>query len=137
MFFWGPICTKRGHYGPWHILYFLVEITKPDHQLSETLYFVKISDVLTELWIFFYLEWCFFFFFSEKCHFQLKQLWTGHFHLIYSLVACISKDTQNNFEKNGADKMVSLRGYFLNYYFRYENKIKYLFYQILIFVIST
>ena len=34
---------------------FLVEITKADHQLSETFYFTKIY-VLTELQIFFYLE---------------------------------------------------------------------------------
>ena len=39
--------------------FFLEEITKADHQLSETFYFIKISYVLTELWIFFYLEWCF------------------------------------------------------------------------------
>ena len=35
---------------------FLVEITKADHQLSESFYFTKISDVLTELLVFFYLE---------------------------------------------------------------------------------
>ena len=29
--------------------FFLVEITKADHQLSETFYFIKISYVLTEL----------------------------------------------------------------------------------------
>ena len=28
--------------------------------------------VLTELWIFFYLEWCFL---SQKCNLQWKQLW--------------------------------------------------------------
>ena len=50
---------------------FFAEIIKADHQLSETFYFIKISYVLTELWIFFYLEWCFL---SKKCHFQLKQL---------------------------------------------------------------
>ena len=38
--------------------YFLAEITKAqaDHQLSETFYFIKISYVLAELWIFLYLE---------------------------------------------------------------------------------
>ena len=41
------------------------------HQLSESFYFIKISYVLTELWIFFYIEW---YFLSKKCHFQLKQL---------------------------------------------------------------
>ena len=35
------------------------EITKAGHQLSES-YFIKISYVLTELLIFFYLQWCFF-----------------------------------------------------------------------------
>ena len=62
-----------GHYGPcprW-TKFFLAEITKTYHQLSESFYFIKISYVLTELWIFFYLEWCFL---SKKCHFQLKQL---------------------------------------------------------------
>ena len=49
---------------------FLTEI-KADHQLSESFYFIKIY-VLTELWIFFYLEW---YFLPKKCHFQLKQLW--------------------------------------------------------------
>ena len=29
--------------------FFLAEITKSDHQLSETFYFIKISYVLTEL----------------------------------------------------------------------------------------
>ena len=61
---------KRGHYGPhprwkkifWQIISF---------QKVFTVYFIKISYVLTELWIFFYLEWCFL---SKKCHFQLKQL---------------------------------------------------------------
>ena len=49
---------KSGHYGPrpkWKSI-FLVETTKADHQLSETFYFIKISYVLTELWIFFYLS---------------------------------------------------------------------------------
>ena len=73
MFFWTPFVQKRGHYGPrprWKN-FFLAEITKADHQLSESSYFIKISYFLTELWIFFYLEWCFL---SEKCHFQQKQL---------------------------------------------------------------
>ena len=38
---------------------FLAEITKVDHQLSETFSFMKILYVLTELKIFFHLEWCF------------------------------------------------------------------------------
>ena len=33
-----------------------VEITKADHQFSENFYFIKISYVLVELRIFFYLE---------------------------------------------------------------------------------
>ena len=62
---------KFAFFGP-KMEFFLTEITKADHQLSETFYFIKMSYVLTELWIFFYLEWCFL---SKKCHFQLKQLW--------------------------------------------------------------
>ena len=59
--FLGPICTKKGvimghTYN--EKKFFLVEITKAHHQLSETFYFIKIN-VLTELQIFFYLEWCF------------------------------------------------------------------------------
>ena len=52
--------------------FFLTEITKADHQLSESFYFIKMLYVLTELWTFFYLEWCFL---SKKCHFQPKKLW--------------------------------------------------------------
>ena len=33
---------------------FLAEITKADHQLSETFYFIKKSSILANLWIFFY-----------------------------------------------------------------------------------
>ena len=51
--------------------FFSAEI-KVDHQLSERFYFIKIY-VLTELWIFFYLEWCFL---SKMCHFQRKLLTT-------------------------------------------------------------
>ena len=52
-FFWGGVqfAPKRGHYGPrpkWQNC-FLAEITKADHQLPETIYFMKISYVLTEL----------------------------------------------------------------------------------------
>ena len=72
MFFWTQFAQKRGHYGPrprWKKK-FLAEIKK-HLLLSESFYFNKISYVLTELWIFFYLEWCFL---SKKCHFQRKQL---------------------------------------------------------------
>ena len=71
--FLGPISKKRGHYrshSTWKTSFFLAEITKTNYQLSETFYFIKISYVLTKLWIFFYLEWCFL---SKRCHFQLKQ----------------------------------------------------------------
>ena len=52
-FFWGGVqfAPKRGHYGPhpkWGNCFF-TEITKADHQLPETFYFMKISYVLTEL----------------------------------------------------------------------------------------
>ena len=49
--------------------FFLADVTKADHQLSESFYFIKISYVLTELWIFFYLEWCFLF---KKVSFPAK-----------------------------------------------------------------
>ena len=39
---------------------FFAEITEADHQLSETFHFVKISYVLTELLILFYLSDVFF-----------------------------------------------------------------------------
>ena len=70
--FWTQFAKKRGHYGPclrWKKFFFLAEITKADHQLSESFYFIKIY-VLTELWIYFYLEW---YFLSKKCHFQLSH----------------------------------------------------------------
>ena len=65
---------KRRYYGscPKWKKNFLLEITKAGHQVPETFYFLKISYVLVEVWIFFYLEWCFL---SKKCSFQLKQLW--------------------------------------------------------------
>ena len=39
---------------------FFAEITEADHHLSETFHFIKISYVLTELLIFFYLSDVFF-----------------------------------------------------------------------------
>ena len=73
--FFGPNSHRKGvlmGYAQDEKKFFLAEITIADVQLSESFYFIKISYVLTELWIFFYLEWCFL---SKKCHFQLKQLW--------------------------------------------------------------
>ena len=54
------------------------EITKADHQLSESFYFIKISYALTELWIFFYLELCFL---SKKVSFPAKTAvsWTCNY----------------------------------------------------------
>ena len=72
--FFGPNLHRKGvimGYAQDGKKFFLAEITKADHQLSESFYFIKISYVLTELWIFFYLEWCFL---PQKCHFQQKQL---------------------------------------------------------------
>ena len=60
--FFGPNLHRKGvimDHAQDEKKFFLVEITKADHQLSESFYFIKISYVLTELWIFFYLEWCF------------------------------------------------------------------------------
>ena len=39
---------------------------KPDHTLSKTFNFIKISYALTELWMFFYFVWCFL---AKKGHF--------------------------------------------------------------------
>ena len=60
---WVQFVQKRSHYGPhqkWKT-FFWAKINKADYQLSETFYFIKTSYayVLTELWIFFCLEWCF------------------------------------------------------------------------------
>ena len=51
--FFAPNLHRRVHYGPrprW-TKKFLAKIKKADHQLSESFYFIKISNVLTELWI--------------------------------------------------------------------------------------
>ena len=45
----GPNLQKRGQHGPHPQKFFLAEMTKIDHQLSETLYFTKILYVLVEL----------------------------------------------------------------------------------------
>ena len=50
-FFWTQFAQKRGHYEPrlrWKN-FVLAEITKADHQLSESFYFIKTSYVLAEL----------------------------------------------------------------------------------------
>ena len=83
--FGAQVAQKRSHYGPqpfWKTIFF-AEITTVDHLLSETFYFIKISYVSTELWIFFCLEWCFL---SKKCHFQLKQL-----YFLFSRFFCTQK----------------------------------------------
>ena len=51
--FWTHFAQKRGHYGPdlRLIFFFLAEITKADHQLSERFYFIKKSYFLTEFWL--------------------------------------------------------------------------------------
>ena len=48
--FLGPVYTKRGHYGPRpsRKTIVLAEITKADHQLLETFYFIKISYVFVK-----------------------------------------------------------------------------------------
>ena len=62
--FSGPNCTTK--WSAWAVPkmknnFLLAEITKADHQLSETFYFIKISFVLGDFWIFFYFVWCFFY----------------------------------------------------------------------------
>ena len=76
MFFGPNLHKKMGHYEPrpkWKTI-FLAEITKADHQLSKTFHFIKISYVLSELWIFFYLDKSWLMLFVKKCHFQLLKL---------------------------------------------------------------
>ena len=48
--FLGPVYTKRGHYGPRpnRKTIVLAEITKADHQLLGTFYFIKISYVFVK-----------------------------------------------------------------------------------------
>ena len=73
--YWKP--EKRPHFSKWLIILLFtsflktllstdVEITKPDHKLTKTFYFIKLY-VLAELWMFFYFVWCFF---AATCHFQ-------------------------------------------------------------------
>ena len=78
-----PICTEKGSIWATSKVkkHFLAEITKADHQLSESFYLIKISYALTELWILFYLEWCFL---LKKYHFQQKQLWTIYMKHVYT-----------------------------------------------------
>ena len=56
----GPTCTKNwvsmGHTQNKQKFF----LTKADHKLSKTFYFIKISYVLTELWMFFYFVVMFF-----------------------------------------------------------------------------
>ena len=51
-YFFGPNLYRKGvimDHAQDEKFYFLVEITKADHQLSENVYFIKTSYVLTEL----------------------------------------------------------------------------------------
>ena len=74
--FFGPNLHRKGvimDYAQDEKKFFLVQITKADHQLSDSFYFIKIWYVLM-----FWLSYEFFSIlsdvFSKKCHFQLKQL---------------------------------------------------------------
>ena len=57
----GPSCAIM--WSPWATpktkTLFSSEIRKSDHKLSKTFYFIKISHVLVELWMFFCFAWCF------------------------------------------------------------------------------
>ena len=80
-FFLTQFARKGGHYGQrprWKNFFW--KKSKIHHQLSESFYFIEISYVLTELWIFFCLEWCFL---SNKCYFQWKQLCARHKPIIW------------------------------------------------------
>ena len=67
-----------------NFFFFFLEITKGDHTLLRTFYFIKISYVLTELWMIFCLVW----------HFAAK---TGHFRLkvIFSTSVCFFLEWPN------------------------------------------
>ena len=57
--FFGPNLHRKGvimDHAQDEKRFFLVEITKTDHQLSEKFYFITVSYVSTELCIFFYLQ---------------------------------------------------------------------------------
>ena len=58
---------------------FFLELTQGDHKLWRTFYFIKISSVLTELWMIFCLMWCFA---VRTGHFQLKQTWKFAIYLV-------------------------------------------------------
>ena len=51
--FWAQLAQKSSHYGPYRKpkTNFFTGITKPDHMLSKTFYFIKISYVFAELWM--------------------------------------------------------------------------------------
>ena len=55
------LTDKWGPHGP-HLKQkqFFSDIIKPDLKLSKPFYLNKISYVLPELWMFFYIMWCFF-----------------------------------------------------------------------------
>ena len=60
--FWAQLAQKRGQYRPHpkQTKKYFPELTKADHKLSKTFYFIKIAYVLTELWMFFYFVVMFF-----------------------------------------------------------------------------
>ena len=76
--FLGPTCTKKG--SVWVTSktnnFFFVEMTNADHKLSKTFYFIKISYILIELWMFFY----FLVFFCKKGSFPaITVVWGTYF----------------------------------------------------------
>ena len=67
--FWAQLAHQRVQYGlcPKQKNKFFAKITKADHRLSKTFYFIKISCVLAELWMFLYFLRSFL---AKKGHFQ-------------------------------------------------------------------
>ena len=123
MLFGTQFALQSGQHGPcpkWKTI-FLTEITKADHQLSETFYFVKISYILAELWIFFYFVW---YFLSKKGHSQVKQLYAITFDFSKIAYTAFHGPLQRHLEfhqskKNSNHKTQSS---FVSLYIFYRNK---------------
>ena len=87
MFSWAHFPPKRGHYGPhpsWKTSFF----GRNNKNITSAFrnYFIKISYALTELGIFFYLEWCFL---SKKCHFHKEEFHPAKSGYLSDIIAVI------------------------------------------------
>ena len=81
----GPNWHKKGgQYGPHpkQTKNFFSEMTKADHLLFKTFYFIKISYLLAELWMFFYFVVMFFW---VRVYFLRKSLSMEHLRITFGL----------------------------------------------------